>query len=90
MLLIGGFFFFIMRQASGAGGQAFSFGKSKAKMITSDKPTITFDDVAGAEESKEELEEVVEFLQEPEKFASLAHASPKACSWSALPVPAKH
>ena len=72
MLLIGGFFFFIMRQASGAGGQAFSFGKSKAKMITSDKPTITFDDVAGAEESKEELEEVVEFLQEPEKFASLA------------------
>ena len=77
MLLIGGFFFFIMRQASGAGGQAFSFGKSKAKMITSDKPTITFDDVAGAEESKEELEEVVEFLQEPEKFASLGARIPK-------------
>ena len=77
MLLIGGFFFFIMRQAQGAGGQAFSFGKSKAKMLTSDKPTITFDDVAGAEESKEELAEVVEFLQEPEKFASLGARIPK-------------
>jgi len=77
MLLIGGFFFFIMRQAQGAGGQAFSFGKSKAKMLTSDKPTITFDDVAGAEESKEELQEVVEFLQEPEKFASLGARIPK-------------
>ena len=77
MILIGAFFFFIMRQAQGAGGQAFSFGKSKAKMLTSDKPTISFDDVAGAEEAKEELQEVVEFLKEPEKFASLGARIPK-------------
>ncbi|MCP4166633.1 MAG: ATP-dependent zinc metalloprotease FtsH [Chloroflexi bacterium] len=77
LLLIGGFFFFIMRQASGAGNQAFSFGKSKARMLTGDKPTVTFEDVAGAEESKEELAEVVEFLREPQKFASLGARIPK-------------
>ena len=77
MILIGAFFFFIMRQAQGAGSQAFSFGKSKAKRLTGDKPTITFDDVAGAEEAKEELQEVVEFLKEPEKFASLGARIPK-------------
>ncbi len=77
LLLIGGFFFFIMRQASGAGNQAFSFGKSKARILTGDKPTVTFEDVAGAEESKEELAEVVEFLREPHKFASLGARIPK-------------
>ncbi|NOZ72059.1 MAG: ATP-dependent zinc metalloprotease FtsH [Chloroflexi bacterium] len=77
IVLIGAFFFFIMRQAQGAGNQAFSFGKSRARMITSDKPTVTFDDVAGAEEAKEELAEVVEFLREPQKFASLGAHIPK-------------
>ncbi|RME81543.1 MAG: cell division protein FtsH, partial [Caldilineae bacterium] len=77
LLLIGAFFFFIMRQAQGAGNQAFSFGKSKARLITGDKPTVTFDDVAGAEEAKEELTEVVEFLREPQKFASLGARIPK-------------
>jgi cell division protease FtsH len=62
LILIGGFFFFIFRQAQGAGNQALSFGKSRARMFTGDKPTITFDDVAGADEAKEELAEVVEFL----------------------------
>jgi len=76
-LLIVGIFIFIMRQAQGAGNQAFSFGKSKARLTVGDKPTVTFDDVAGAEESKEELEEVVEFLQEPEKFAALGARIPK-------------
>jgi cell division protease FtsH len=76
-VLIIGIFLFIMRQAQGAGGQAFSFGKSKARLITGDKPTVTFEDVAGAEESKEELQEVVEFLQEPEKFAALGARIPK-------------
>jgi len=76
-LLIIGIFLFIMRQAQGAGNQAFSFGKSKARLITGDKPTVTFDDVAGAEEAKEELKEVVEFLQEPEKFAALGARIPK-------------
>jgi cell division protease FtsH len=77
ILLIGAFFFFVMRQAQGAGSQAFSFGKSRARMFTSDKPTITFEDVAGAEEAKLELAEVVEFLKEPQKFASLGARIPK-------------
>ncbi len=77
ILLIGAFFFFILRQAQGAGNQAFSFGKSKARMFTGDKPTVTFDDVAGATESKEELKEVVEFLKEPQKFAALGARIPK-------------
>jgi cell division protease FtsH len=77
ILLIGAFFFFILRQAQGAGNQAFSFGKSKARMFTGDKPTVTFEDVAGAHESKEELKEVVEFLKEPQKFAALGARIPK-------------
>ena len=77
LLLIGGFFFFIFRQAQGAGNQALSFGKSRARMFTGDKPTITFEDVAGAEEAKQELAEVVEFLREPEKFISLGARIPK-------------
>ncbi len=76
-VLIIGIFLFIMRQAQGAGNQAFSFGKSRARLITGDKPTVTFDDVAGAEEAKEELKEVVEFLREPEKFAALGARIPK-------------
>jgi cell division protease FtsH len=77
LLLIGGFFFFILRQAQGAGNQALSFGKSRARMFTGDKPTITFDDVAGVDEAKQELAEVVEFLREPEKFISLGARIPK-------------
>ncbi|HFQ94936.1 MAG TPA: ATP-dependent metallopeptidase FtsH/Yme1/Tma family protein [Anaerolineae bacterium] len=76
-VLIIGIFLFIMRQAQGAGNQAFSFGRSRARLITGDKPTVTFDDVAGAEEAKEELKEVVEFLREPEKFAALGARIPK-------------
>lgn len=77
ILLIGGFIFFLFRQAQGAGNQALSFGKSRAKMFTGDKPTVTFDDVAGVEEAKQELAEIVEFLQEPEKFISLGARIPK-------------
>ena len=79
MILIFGFFIFIMRQA-GAGGQnrAMQFGRSKArKLDTADRPTITFEDVAGSEEAKQELEEVVEFLREPQKFAALGARIPK-------------
>jgi cell division protease FtsH len=77
LVLIGGFFFFILRQAQGAGNQAMSFGKSRARMFSGDKPTVTFDDVAGADEAKRELAEIVEFLREPEKFISLGARIPK-------------
>jgi cell division protease FtsH len=77
IILLAGFFIILMRQAQGAGNQAFSFGKSRARVFTGDKPTVTFNDVAGAEESKQELQEVVEFLKEPQKFASLGARIPK-------------
>ncbi|MBK7895750.1 MAG: ATP-dependent zinc metalloprotease FtsH [Candidatus Promineifilaceae bacterium] len=76
-VLIIGFIFLVFRQAQGNNNQAISFGKSRARMFTGDHPTITFADVAGAEEAKEELEEVVEFLKEPEKFVSFGARIPK-------------
>lgn len=76
-LLIGGAFFFIFRQAQGSNNAAMSFGKSKARMFTGDHPTVTFVDVAGVEEAKEELQEVVEFLREPQKFIALGARIPK-------------
>lgn len=76
-LLIGGAFFFIFRQAQGSNNAAMSFGKSKARMFTGDHPTVTFVDVAGVEEAKEELKEVVEFLREPQKFIALGARIPK-------------
>jgi cell division protease FtsH len=76
-LFVVGLIYFMFRQAQGSNNQALSFGKSRARMITSEHPTITFDDVAGAEEAKQELAEVVEFLKEPEKFISLGARIPK-------------
>ena len=76
-LVIGGLILFMMRQAQGTNNQAISFGKSRARMFTGDQPTVTFDDVAGVEEAKEELQEVVEFLKEPEKFIALGARIPK-------------
>jgi len=72
-----GLFWFIFRQAQGSNNAAMSFGKSKARMFTGDHPTVTFDDVAGVEEAKEELEEIVEFLREPQKFIALGARIPK-------------
>lgn len=77
MLFFAGVIYFMLRQAQGSNNQALSFGKSRARMFTGDKPTITFDDVAGVEEAKEELYEVVEFLKEPEKFIALGARIPK-------------
>lgn len=76
-VLILAFIYFIFRQAQGNNNQAMSFGKSRARMFTGDHPTVTFDDVAGAKEAKEELQEVVEFLKEPEKFVSFGARIPK-------------
>jgi len=76
-LLVVGVIYFMLRQAQGTNNQALSFGKSRARMFTGDQPTVTFDDVAGADEAKEELKEVVEFLKEPEKFISLGARIPK-------------
>ncbi len=76
-ILLAGAFFFIFRQAQGSNNAAMSFGKSRARMFTGDHPTVTFVDVAGVEEAKEELKEVVEFLREPQKFISLGARIPK-------------
>jgi cell division protease FtsH len=76
-LLLAGIFWWIFRQAQGSNNAAMSFGKSKARMFAGDHPTVTFEDVAGAEESKEELREVVEFLREPQKFIQLGARIPK-------------
>ncbi len=76
-LILIGLFWFIFRQAQGNNNAAISFGKSKARMFTGDHPTVTFEDVAGVREAKEELQEVVEFLREPQKFISLGARIPK-------------
>ncbi len=76
-LLVVGLIFLMLRQAQGSNNQAISFGKSRARMFTGDQPTVTFADVAGVEEAKEELQEVVEFLKEPEKFITLGARIPK-------------
>jgi cell division protease FtsH len=77
LILISAFFLIIFRQAQSSGNQAISFGKSRARMFTGEKPTVTFDDVAGVEEAKQELAEVVEFLKEPQKFIALGARIPK-------------
>ncbi len=76
-LVVVGLIFFMLRQAQGSNNQAMAFGKSRARMFTGDQPSVTFLDVAGVEEAKEELQEVVEFLKEPEKFISLGARIPK-------------
>ncbi|GAB7387193.1 ATP-dependent zinc metalloprotease FtsH [Bacillaceae bacterium] len=70
-------FFFLLNQAQGGGTRVMNFGKSKAKLYTDDKKKVTFDDVAGADEEKAELVEVVEFLKDPRKFAALGARIPK-------------
>ncbi len=76
-MLVVGLIWLMLRQAQGSNNQALSFGKSRARMFSGDQPTVTFEDVAGVEEAKEELQEVVEFLKEPEKFIALGARIPK-------------
>ncbi|MEE8582873.1 MAG: ATP-dependent zinc metalloprotease FtsH [Dehalococcoidales bacterium] len=76
-LIFGGLLFFLFSQARGANSQAMSFGRSKAKLFPASTPTVTFDDVAGIEEAKQEVGEVVEFLRNREKFQALGARIPK-------------
>jgi len=76
-LLILGLWLFFLRQMQGGGNKAFSFGKSKAKMFNMDKPDITFEDVAGCDEAKYELQEIIDFLRSPQKFQRLGGRIPK-------------
>jgi cell division protease FtsH len=77
MLLIFGLFFVFLRQMQAGGGRAMSFGKSKARLLTERKNKITFADVAGIDEAREELEEIIEFLRDPKKFTKLGGRIPK-------------
>ena len=77
IIIIVGILFLFLRQAQGSNNQALNFGKSRARMFSGSRPSVTFLDVAGADEAKEELKEVVEFLKYPEKFAALGARIPK-------------
>ena len=77
LVLIGGLLFFLFRSARGANNQAMRFGRSRARLFPANKPTITFEDVAGVEEAKQELQEVVDFLKNREKFQTLGARIPK-------------
>ena len=79
MLLLIGVWVFFMRQMQGGGGRAMGFGKSRARLLTEKQGRITFDDVAGIDEAKAELQEIVEFLKDPQKFQRLGGKIPKGC-----------
>ena len=79
MLLLIGIWIFFMRQMQSGGGKAMGFGKSRARMLTERTGRVTFDDVAGVDEAKSELEEIVEFLKDPQKFQRLGGKIPKGC-----------
>src|SRR5512141_681192 len=78
-IVIIGMWFFILRQLQAGGSRAFQFGKSKAKLLSGDTPKVTFADVAGADEAKQELQEIIEFLKDPQKFTRLGGRLPKGC-----------
>jgi len=75
--IIGVFMWFMLRQTQSGNNQAISFGRSRARLLTGDKPAVTFNDVAGVEEAKQELTEIVEFLKYPDKFTALGARIPK-------------
>ena len=77
LIFFGAIILFMMRQAQGSNNQAMSFGRSRARMFVGNRPTVTFSDVAGVSEAKEELQEIVEFLKFPERFATLGARIPR-------------
>ncbi len=85
MILILAIWIFFMRQMQGAGGRAMGFGKSKAKLLTESQGRVTFGDVAGVDEAKQDLEEIVEFLREPQKFQRLGGRIPRGVLLVGLP-----
>jgi cell division protease FtsH len=79
MLLLIGVWIFFMRQMQSGGGRAMGFGKSKAKLLTERQGRVTFEDVAGVDEAKADLQEIVEFLRDPQKFQRLGGRIPRGC-----------
>src|SRR5579864_1398722 len=77
IVLLAGFWIFMVRQMQSGGNKALSFGKSRARLHSSQQKKVTFKDVAGVEEAKEELQEIIEFLREPQKFQKLGGRIPK-------------
>ena len=77
LVLFIGLWIFVIRQMQSGGGKAMSFGKSKARLLTENQHSVTFKDVAGIEESKGELQEIIEFLKEPKRFTRLGGRIPK-------------
>src|SRR5260370_31103608 len=77
VLLLGAFWFFMIRQMQTGGNKALSFGKSRARLLSMQQKKVTFKDVAGVDEAKEELREIIEFLREAQKFQKLGRRIPK-------------
>ena len=89
MILLIGVWIFFMRHMQSGGGKAMAFGKSRARLMTDKSKKVTFADVAGIDEAKAELEEIIDFLKDPKKYTKLGGEFPRDCFLSALPGPAK-